>query len=356
MAGAGPVRLGLIGIGRAGWGMHCPELKGKEDKFRFAAACDLLRGRRDKMAAAYGCKVYEKVENLVADPEVEMVDIASRSNDHFDHAILALKAGKHVFLEKPICETYAQARRIQAAAAKAKGRLYIRHNCRCDKVFLHVREIIASGILGSVYQVKLLRGWYARRDDWQTLKRFGGGLLLNWGPHMVDHALQLLESPVKRLWSDLKRIAALGNAEDCCKIVIQGANGRIVDLEVSGGVALGGPEYMVWGTRGSLQAAGSSITVRYIDPKAKLPPRKLNPGDPGEAFGSPENLPWIEQTFAASPEHPWNIWDELYAAIREGKRFPITAQQAVAVMQVISAAKKGTPFERMARRRKSARR
>jgi predicted dehydrogenase len=356
MANAGPIRLGLIGIGRAGWGMHCPELKGKEDKFRFAAACDLLRDRRDKMAATYACKVYEKVEDLVADPDVEMVDVASRSNDHFAHTVMALKAGKDVFLEKPMCETYAQARRLQAAAARAKGKLYVRHNCRCEKVFLHVREIIASGILGNVYQVKLVRGWYARRDDWQTLKRFGGGLLLNWGPHIVDHALQLLESPVKRQWSDLKRIAAIGDAEDHVKIVLQGANGRVVDLEVTGGAALGGPEYLVWGTRGSLRAVGSSITVRYIDPMAKLPPRPLNPGDPGENFGSPENLPWIEETFPANPQRPWNIWDGLYAAVREGKRFPITTQQALAVMQVISTAKKGTPFEKKPRRRSSGRR
>jgi predicted dehydrogenase len=346
MAKAGPIRLGIVGLGRAGWGMHCPELKGKEDKFQIVAACDVLKERRDRMAAACGCKVYEKIADLVADPAVEMVDVATFSRDHFGHAVMALKAGKHVFLEKPITETYAQARRLVAAAARAKGKLYIRHNSRCDKAFLHVREIIASGLLGDVYQIRLTRGWYARRDDWQTLARFGGGLLLNWGPHLVDHALRLLEAPVARQWSDLKRIAAVGDAEDHFKIVLEGTNGRVVDLEFSGGMALGGPLYQVWGTRGALRCDAGSITLRYLSPRAKLPPRKVKPGAADENFGSPENLPWIEETFPVNPKKAWSIWDVLYAAVRKGKRFPITLDEAVGVMQVISAAKKGSRFAR----------
>jgi predicted dehydrogenase len=345
MAKAEPIRLGIVGLGRAGWGMHCPELKGKQDKFWIVAACDVLKDRRSRMAAAYGCKVYERIEDLVADPAVEMVDVATFSRDHFDHAVLALKAGKHVFLEKPITETYAQARRLAARAARSKGTLYIRHNSRCDKAFLHVREIIASGLLGDAYQIKLTRGWYARRDDWQTLTRFGGGLLLNWGPHIVDHALRLLEAPVKSQWSALKRIAAVGDAEDHFKIVLEGTNGRVVDLEVSGGMALSSPPYAVWGTRGALWCDGQNVTLRYLDPKAKLPPRPVNPGAADENFGSPEDLPWIEEAFPVNPQKPWNIWDELHAAVRRGTRFPITLDEAVGVMQVISAAKKGTRFE-----------
>jgi predicted dehydrogenase len=330
--------------------MHWPELKGKEDKFRVVAGCDILKAKRDRLADACGCKVYERVEDLIADPAVEMVDIASLSCDHFAHAAMALKAGKHVFLEKPMCETYGQAKRLRAMAARSKGGLYIRHNSRCDKTFLHVREIMASGLLGDVYHVKLMRAWYARRDDWQTLRRLGGGLLLNWGPHLVDHALRMLDAPVKSQWSDLKHIAALGDAEDHYKIVFTGENGRVIDLEVSGGAALGGPEYIVWGTRGALRSAGGAITLKYLDPKEKLPPRKLNPGDPGEAFGSPEDLPWVEQTFPANPAKPWNIWDELYAAVRRGRRFPITLDEALAVMKAISAAKRGSGFDRPARR------
>ena len=346
-----PIRLGLVGIGRAGWGMHGLELEGKEDKFRFVAACDILADRRERMAQKYGCKTYKRIEDLVADPEVEMVDIATRSVDHFAHAAVALKAGKDVFLEKPMCATYAEAKRLVALAAKSKGNLYIRQNRRTEPAFLHIRQIIASGILGDVYEIKLARVSYSRRDDWQTLTRFGGGQLLNWGPHIVDHALQLLEAPVESQWSERKRIAAVGDAEDYFKIILRGTNGRIVEAQISGGAAVPIAEWVIWGTRGGLVCTGNRITVRYLDPKVKLPPRKVKPGAPGTtSFGTPEELPWIEQTFEAHPENPWDIWDALYSAVRQGTRLPIALNEVLEVMKFISSAKKGARFQTAARR------
>ena len=355
MARAEPIRLGIAGLGRAGWGMHCAELAGKERLFRIVAGCDILASKRRRFARKHGCPAYRTVEELVADPNVEMVSVATRSVDHFRHAAMALRAGKHVFQEKPITTTYAEAKRLAALAARSKGSLFVRHNRRNETAFLHVREIMASGILGDVFEVRLRRGGYARRNDWQTLRRFGGGQMLNWGPHIVDHMLRMLDAPVESQWSDLKRIAAVGDAEDHLKIILRGDNGRVVDMEISGGAALTEPEYLVLGTRGALRCTGDTITLRTLDPKQRLKPRKANPGDPGDAFGSPERLRWIEKTFAAKPKKTWDIWDELYAAVRRGKRFPIALDEAVEVMKVISAARQGPRFKAWAPARKPPR-
>ena len=341
---AEPIRIGIAGLGRAGWGMHCEELKGKEDLFRIAAACDILKKRRGMMAERYGCRTYARIEHLIADGEVELVDIATRSPDHFAHAMMALRAGKHVFLEKPICMSYSEARDLQRTAEKSKGGLYIRHNRRFEPGFLHIREIIASGVLGEVYEIKLARVGYSRRDDWQALRKSGGGQLLNWGPHIVDHALRFLDSPVESIWSDLKRVATAGDAEDHLKIVLRGKNGRVVDLEISGGAAIHVPEYVVWGTRGGLAADGDKITLRYLDPKRKLPRRRAKAGDPGLQWGSADSLRWIEKTIPVNPKKTYDIWKELYKAIREGADFPITLAQSVEVMRVITEARRRAGF------------
>jgi len=338
-----PVKLGLVGLGRAGCGMHCAELKGKEAKFTIVAACDVIPERREHMVRQYGCRVYSRIEELIADPQVELVDIATRSCDHFEHARLALNAGKIVFLEKPICQTYAQALQLQKLARFLNGHLYIRHNRRFEPAFQHIREIIASGILGFVYEIKLRRMQFQRRDDWQTLKRFGGGQLLNWGPHLVDHGLRLLDAPLKQVWSDVKLVAAVGDAEDHIKLILNGANGRIVDIEISGGAAIGEPEWLVAGTRGAVSCTGASMTLKYLEPRQRLKLRKADPGTPGAGFGHPETLRWIEKTIPVSPRCQVNmgtIWDELYRAIRRGTQFPISLAEAVEVMKVISMAHK----------------
>ncbi len=342
-----PINVGIAGIGRAGWGMHCPELKGRENQFRIMAACDTLPNRRTRMADAYQCRTYNSVEEMVKDPEVELIDIATRSTEHVKHALLALKAGKHVFLEKPMAVSYAEAKKLVPAMQAAKGKLFIRHNRRFEPAFQHVREIIASGLLGDVYEIKLRRNGYGRRDDWQTIMRCGGGQLLNWGPHIIDHALRLLGTPVADMWSDLKKIAAVGDAEDHIKIILKGTNGRIVDLEISGGSALGEPEYLVHGSRGALRSEGAKFHLRYIDPKQKLTLRRANPGDPEESFGSADTLQWVEKDIDICPAlnvSMTSIWDYLYESIRNKKKFPINFAEALEVMNVISKARKGTPF------------
>jgi predicted dehydrogenase len=351
MANTGAIKLGMVGIGRAGGGMHCGELESRKEKFQIVAACDIIEERRDQMAERYGCRAYEKIEDLIADPDVEMVDIATRSVDHFEHVKMALEAGKDVFIEKPMCCTYAEASALRNIAAKSTGNLYVRHNRRFEPGFQHIREMIASGILGDVYEVKLRRVSYSRRDDWQTIKKFGGGQLLNWGPHVIDHGLQFLgapEAPLKSIWSNLKLVAAVGDAEDHLKIILTGQNGCIVDLEISGGAAISQPEYLIWGTRGALMCKGNTITLRYLDPRVELPPRELNPGTPGRGFGSPETLPWIDESIEVNPAKKVSmpmIWDELYKAVREGVDFPVTLDQSVEVMRVVSAAKEGTEFD-----------
>ena len=348
-----PIRLGIVGIGRAGWGMHCGELESRKDMFKVVAACDLIEERRNKMAEKYGCGIYDNIEDLLKDENIEMVDIATRSCDHFKHAIMALEAGKDVFLEKPMCETYEEALKLKELSTKPNGpRIFTRHNRRFEGDFLRIQEIIRSGILGEVYEIHITRNGYSRRDDWQTIKKFGGGQLLNWGPHIIDHSLRFLESPVENMYSELRHITATGDCEDHIKIIFRGENGRIVDMQISGGVAIKCPEYTVFGSRGGLEIVDKQIKLRYIDPNQKLETKIAKPETPGQSFGatgtfsSEEKINWIEETEPVPPENISVIWDHLYSAYREGKEFPIHIDEAIEVIKVISEAKKNTEFEK----------
>ena len=346
------IKVGIWGLGRAGHCMHIPEALRFPEMFEIVAGCDLAKDRikasKEKLPS---CRFYSNQEEFLKDPEVELVSIATRSPDHTAHALKALAAGKYVFLEKPIALTYADAKKLKKASEKYPGKLFLRHNRRYEAPFNHIREIIASGVLGDVYEVKLHRHGYQRRNDWQTLMECGGGQLNNWGPHIIDHALRFLDSPVANVWSDLKKIAAVGDAEDHLKIVLTGKNGRIVDLEISGGAAIAQPEYVIFGTKGALTCQGDSITLKYIDPKQKFLKIKAYPDNPplNGVFGNAEVLKWIEKTVKVAPKAKCDvhdIWQGVYNAIRKGKPYPITIEEGMEVVRITELVKKGTEFAR----------
>ena len=342
-----PIRIGLVGLGRAGGGMHRGELRSRQDKFHFYAVCDIIEERTVPFVEEFGSKPYTRYEDMLADPEVELISIATRSADHFKHAKMALLAGKDVFLEKPFCMHTAQAMElIELGSQPAGPHLYIRHTRRFEEGFCKAMEIIDSGLLGDVYEVRLSRNGYQRRCDWQTISEFGGGQLLNWGPHIIDHSLRFCGGAYKQMCSAIRHVAAAGDCEDHIKIMFVGVNNRIVDMEISGGVALPPPEYRIYGSRGSLVSDKNTFKLRYLDPQKPLAPITADPETPGvkAGFGNTEPLSWVEETVTFG-DGTHRIWDALYETIRHGVKFPIELSQAAAVIDVIEKVKAGTKFE-----------
>jgi predicted dehydrogenase len=340
------INVGIVGMGRAGGGMLSKELGKRPEKFKISAVCDISEEQCKPYAEQFGAGIYMDINDIVKDEKLDLISISTRSIDHFRHAVIALNAGKNVFLEKPITLNYEDAAGLCKIAENSRGRLFLRHNRRFEPAFQHIMEIIAEGTIGDVFEVKLRRLNYQRRDDWQTIIKYGGGQLNNWGPHIIDHALRFLDSPVAEIWSDLKKIAAAGDAEDHLKIILKGRNSRIVDLEISGGAAIREPEYIIFGTKGGIMCKGEDITLKYLDPSVKLEKKEAKTETP-KGYKS-EELKWIEKTFKAEPASKCNtdsIWDAIYETMSTGKEFPIKLEQGLEVMRVIDEVKRGTPFE-----------
>ena len=335
------LRLGLIGLGRAGYGMHLPELKGKEDMFEIYAVCDIEPDRCENMAKEYGCKTYARVEDIVEDPDVDVIVVATRSCDHFKHAKTALDAGKLVFLEKPMCTTYSDAKQLMEIAEQyGERRVFVRHNRRFEAKFMQLNRIIESGILGDVYYIKRSVSSYDRRCDWQTLMQYGGGQLLNWGPHLVDQALQFCGGDYKRMMSVTRQIAASGDCEDYVSATFEGINGRQVVIEISGGTALKVPEYVVYGSRGTLYDNGATFTLNCAPEDYVYPPVVSSPHTPEGAMFHPSPKVPFE---AKEVEWETNSLDQtyvyLYEAIVNGKDYPIKTAEALKVMETLTAIK-----------------
>lgn len=334
------IKVGIWGLGRAGWGMHIDEIARYSDEFEIVAGCDIDAGRPEKLAERIpGAKAYSDAEAFLKDENIELFVVAVRSAQHVDYAIRALETGKYVFLEKPVALSSAGLEKLAEAMAKHPGKLFFRHNRRYEAAFNHVSEIIESGILGKVYEIKLCRHNFQYRSDWQAIVECGGGQLNNWGPHLIDHALQFLGSPVESIWGDLKNINGLGDAEDTVKMIFRGTNGRLVDVEISGAVALPSPVYAVYGDRGALICEDEQdIRLHYLAPESGRPEIEASAATPPltGSFGVVPKQKWIRKTIMVEPANEATVLDiyhHVYLAIRENIPCRVKPEEAFAVVK-----------------------
>ncbi len=330
------IRVGLWGIGRSGYGMHTKEIQLHGDMAEIVACHDIIPERMEKIREIFPlCRICSSAEEMLNDPDVELITVALRSPDHVEAGIRALEAGKMTMVDKPIALNSAEAQRLREAGERHPGKLFFRQTLRFEPAFQHVREIVESGILGNVFEIKLRRQGFYRRCDWQSLKHCGGGILNNWGPHLIDHALQFLNYQVADVWGDTKILTTSGDAEDHFHALLRGPTGLVVDISVSGAVALPEPEYSVYGDRGSLVCENNmkSLHLNYLDiEKCTPPPEASDATPPLEAGYRPaDGLVWIDKHLDVSPAMKVDEKDTyryLYRTIREGKPYPIRNEGA----------------------------
>jgi len=346
------IKFGTWGLGRIGF-VHCKHFSAANEMYELVAGCDIDPAKVAMFVDEYGCTGYGRPEEFLADPDIELVMICTRSLDHVAHAQQALAAGKVVLLEKPIALNASQVEALREADRNHPGKLFFLHNHRFEPAFEHIRRIVGSGILGDVEYVKLCRHHpFRRRPDWQAILRYGGGQLSNWGSHIIDHALQFIGGPIKDVWSNLKGINTLGDAENHVKIVLTGENGIVVDLEISDVVALPGAHCTVYGNRGTLICPDEKrIQLRYIDPEYEFQDVPVNTGSPplSGGFGHEEEIPWRQETVKVEPDA--NMWvhvevvtaGHLYRALREGAPFPVANADALEVARIIALVKEQNP-------------
>ena len=143
------LRIGVIGLGWFGE-IHCEAIIGVPN-LELAALCTRTESRLGELAQKFGVKkTFTDYRKLLADPEIDAVSIVTMWDQHTDPALAALRAGKHVFLEKPITSTVADARRIVDASKRARGILQVGHICRFNPRYRAAKEAIAAGRIGKI--------------------------------------------------------------------------------------------------------------------------------------------------------------------------------------------------------------
>ncbi len=183
--------VAVIGYGGMGAGFHCKHIM-ESDVCTLAGIYDIDEKKR-ALAESRGIKAYASREELLADPAIDMVTIATPNDVHEEIAIAALEAGKNVICEKPVTLSMDSLERI-LATAKRCGKIFTVHqNRRFDVDALAMKQIHDSGEIGEVINIESrIHGSRGIPSDWRQLKQYGGGMLYDWGVHLIDQACMIL--------------------------------------------------------------------------------------------------------------------------------------------------------------------
>lgn len=321
-----PIRVGIIGLGRSGWDIHASALA-EMDEYDVVAVADPVAERRAEADQRFGCATHAEPDGLIDNPDVELVVVATPSHTHVPLAVDALGGGKHVLVEKPMAPSVADLDIMTAAADKADRVLTGFQNARFDPMFLAVRSVIDSGRLGELVLIRRNLHRFARRADWQTLRKFGGGELPNTASHLIDQVLLLLDDGPLEVFADLRRTLAPGDAEDHVKLCLRAATGPTADIESTAAVATPQPAWMIAGTAGGIVSTPDGLHVRWHDPTTLT---HLHPDEgavPGRRYGLDEHIEWHTETIPVEPPGPQRTvryYHALARTLRHGAELHVT--------------------------------
>jgi predicted dehydrogenase len=199
------LRVGIVGLGWVA-GAHIETFKHVTGA-RVTAVCSRRKHDAAALDAKYGIplRLYTDYDAMLADPDVDVIDICTPHSLHPAQAIAAARAGKHLIIEKPIALYWKDAKKVRDAIRKARVQAMVGFEVRYSAQFVLIKSVVDQGLLGDLHygEVDYYHGlgpWYGQ-FTWNVKKTFGGSSLLTAGCHALDSLLMLMDAPVEEVTS-----------------------------------------------------------------------------------------------------------------------------------------------------------
>ncbi len=243
-------KTGIAVIGYGGMGSwHCNKIN-EIDCLELKGIYDISEERKN-VADEKGFHVYESLEALLADPEVTIVTVALPNHLHKPVCIQAMKAGKHVVCEKPVALSHKELEEM-IEVSKENGVLFTVHqNRRWDEDYLTMKKIYDEGTLGKVFRIESrVHGSRGIPGDWRNQKECGGGMILDWGVHLLDQIMQMINKKVISIYCEVSYVTN-ENCDDGFTVTIKFEDDLTVVVEVGTSNFINLPRWYMLGENGS---------------------------------------------------------------------------------------------------------
>ena len=321
-----------LGIGQA----HADGIAAAEGG-RLVAVCDLLQEKLDKMTAKYpGVKTYTDFDELIRDAEVDLISICLPSAMHAEYAVRAMRAGKHVLIEKPIDITPEAAMQIERVRRETGMKAGVVHQNRYNVDMLPIRQAIECDHLGRVYLGTFAVKWYRKQayyEGWHgTWDMDGGGSLMNQAVHTVD-LMQWLCGEVTSVHSTMGIYNHDIETEDMTASVITFKSGAAATF-VSTTCAYPGisTEIMLYGTGGSVEADADCLKTWKMKDSAD---EDAEEAEMLTRYGG-GNLSAIPEDAARKFGHD-HVVEDMIAAVLDGRDPEVLPADALKAVEIVCA-------------------
>jgi scyllo-inositol 2-dehydrogenase (NADP+) len=297
-----PIRTAVLGYGLAGRVFHCPfvaavpglelsaiALRSEESAQRTAEAVKSLYPQT---------KILNSISDAIQSPEIDLIVVGTPNDSHFEYAAAALRAGKHVVIDKPISTSSAECAEMIDLSVRHGKVMAPFHNRRFDNDYLTVKKLIHEGNVGRVSQIISHMDRFRPIQRPNTWKEAGGGfsgLLFDLGPHLIDQALGLYGTPLS-ITGSVRHDRDKTDIDDAFSIIFEyKVEGHTLRYECHSTMLAAdpAPRFMVHGTHGSYTKFG------------------LDPQEPALIGGQrPPMLgdePIEESAWIAEPQASWGV-------------------------------------------------
>lgn len=335
-----PINTALCSYGMSGHVFHAPFIS-VNPNFNLYGVFERTKNEAKKHYP--NIKTFRSLEDMLADNNIELIVVNTPNITHFDFSKKAIKAGKHIIIEKPFTTTVAEAEELIALAKQKNVMLSVYHNRRFDSDFKTIKHVLSEKLIGDLVEVEFHFDRFDAQLSYKAHKETptaGVGSLYDLGSHLIDQALQLFGMP-NSIFADLESYRPQSKVTDYFDLKLFYPNHRVI-LKSSYFVREPLPGSILHGTKGS-----------FIKTRADVQEKELQAGKKpvGETWGiEPEsergllhtekNGEIIKTYIPTEKGNYMTYYDAIFEAIRNNKGVPITAEDGMLVIKIIEAALK----------------
>ena len=243
-------KTGLAIIGYGGMGGWHTRLAARVEEMELLGVYD-IKPERNALAVENGLYAYESLEALLADERVEVVTVAIPNHIHKDMCIRAMRAGKHVVCEKPVALSSQELQEMIDVSKECGVIFTVHQNRRWDEDWRTVKYMYDHNTLGKIFRIESrVHGSRGIPGDWRNQKECGGGMVLDWGVHLLDQIMQMVDKKIVSIYATLSYVTN-ENCDDGFTVTITFEDGLVVVVEVGTSNFINLPRWYVLGENGS---------------------------------------------------------------------------------------------------------